>query len=372
MKDRNPVLSKIGTRALHWHNWSQISSEWEKICEHSDASFFLSKEWVETWLETFGEELKPEILVFESQGATVGACLLAYRRFWRKSIPMRRVYLNSAGEMDSTCIEYNRLMCLPGYKRDVSSAFQEHLRKKSWDELVLAGAELQEGTEAVRGGTYRTEVTRKPSWYVDLVDLRAKGISYESALSSNVRQQIRRSLRLYEETIGHVTLKQAANEEESFVFLDELAALHQQSWSARGKPGVFAARKFRTFHYRLIQRAFPKNRVHLLRVAAGDGAIGLLYNFLHRGRVYFYQSGLAYQKDNRIKPGLVTHCLAINHYLAQPEVLEYDFLAGDSQYKRSLGMHPRDLEWVVVQQSTFRVVILEALRRLRRKYAAVC
>src|ERR1700737_5607043 len=71
MKDRNPVLSKIGTRALHWHNWSQISSEWEKICEHSDASFFLSKEWVETWLETFGEELKPEILVFESQGATV-------------------------------------------------------------------------------------------------------------------------------------------------------------------------------------------------------------------------------------------------------------------------------------------------------------
>lgn len=367
-----PYKGEMQTKAYTWRNWSHIQHHWEMLFEQSHASFFLSREWVETWLEIFGEQLEPEVLVFALDGETVGACLLVHRIFWRKYVPMRRVYLNCAGEAeaDGTCIEYNRLLCLPGHEPHVSTALWRYLLKDTWDEFVLDGTEAQEGTQRFRDGAFRVEVSQRPSWYVDLDLLRSNGISYENTLSSNVRQQVRRSIRLYEEISGPISIQSPVDEAGAFRFLDELAKLHQKSWSARGKPGVFASQHFRKFHQRLIERVFLKDRAHVLRVIAGNQVIGLLYSFLYAGRVYFYQSGFAYHEDNRIKPGLVAHFLAVNHYLTnRPDVLEYDFLAGDSQYKRSLGKSQRMIEWTVVQRPTVRVRAVDALRQVRNCYA---
>jgi CelD/BcsL family acetyltransferase involved in cellulose biosynthesis len=90
---------------------------------------------------------------------------------------------------------------------------------------------------------------------------------------------------------------------------------------------------------------FPRGAIQVLRAEG----VGVLYNFVDRGRVYFYQSGFHYSPDNRLKPGLVMHYLAVEHCLSNPELAEYDFLAGDSQYKRSLGMrqHPAVLQQIV-------------------------
>ena len=85
----------------------------------AELRFFLSDGWVSTWLEVYGEELTPKILFFQQDldAQVVGACLLIRSVFWQGFIPVRRVYLNCAGESegDSTCIEYNRLLCLPGH-----------------------------------------------------------------------------------------------------------------------------------------------------------------------------------------------------------------------------------------------------------------
>lgn len=369
----SPYKREIQTKAYSWKNWSDICPQWEILFEQSHASFFLSPEWVETWLEIFGGQLEPEILVFELEGKTVGACLLVHRIFWRKCVPMRRVYLNCAGEAetDGTCIQYNRLMCLLGYELGVSAALRRYLGKGAWDEFMLDGTEEQDGIQRLRDGAFRMEVSQRPSWYVDLAVLRSNGISYENILSYNVRYQVRRCIRMYQESSGPVSIQSPVDAAEANRFLADLAKLHQKSWLARGKPGVFASEQFRKFHQRLIQRVFPKDRAHLLRVMAGDQTIGLLYGFLYAGRICLYQSGFAYpQGDNRIKPGLVTHFLAIDHYLNdRPDVLEYDFLAGDSQYKRSLGKSQRMIEWTAVQRPTVRVRAVQVLRQMRDRYA---
>ena len=54
----------------------------------------------------------------------------------------------------------------------------------------------------------------------------------------------------------------------------------------------------------------------MLRITAGGRIIGYLYNFVHAGHVYNYQSGFAYEDDPVVKPGFVSHYLAIEHYLA--------------------------------------------------------
>ncbi len=363
----------ITIRAYGWRDWPQVSPQWKSVFAQSGASFFLSEGWVSIWLDVFGEQLAPKILLFlrEQNAEPVGACLLIRSVSWQGFIPVRRVYLNCAGESegDSTCIEYNRLLCLPGYQRDVASALQQYLQKDSWDELMLDGFELHEETEDLCQGAYQQQVTQKPCCYVDLAAMRRDGVTYEKVLSQKARKQIRRCIRQYEAT-GAISLERANNVPEALRFLEELIDLHQKSWVSRGKAGAFSSAKFRSFHQKMVEWAFPEGYIELVRVLVGGQAIGVLYSFLHEGRIYFYQCGFAYE-DKTLSPGLVTHFIAVQYYLGRPEVSEYDFLAGDSLYKRSLGKSQRTLEWRIVQRGTLGVKSIKALRSLRDTFRAL-
>jgi hypothetical protein len=68
---------------------------------------------------------------------------------------------------------------------------------------------------------------------------------------------------------------------------------------------------------------------------------------------------------------LLTHYLAIRHCLEQPLLNEYDFLAGDSQYKRSLATSSRPLQWIVVRRLTVPSVLFRGLRWVKRTYGQI-
>ena len=76
--------------------------------------------------------------------------------------------------------------------------------------------------------------------------------------------------------------------------------------------------------------------MELLRVSAGADIIGYVYNLVYRGHVYAYQTGILYESNPRLKPGLVSHCLCIERHLEEGSDV-YDFMAGDARYKASLG-----------------------------------
>lgn len=355
----------LATTVYRWHSWAAIAPSWGTLAAESGASLFVGVAWVESWLEVFGEQLNPNILVFRDGREVVGACILVPRLAWRKFLPMRRWHLNCAGEdeVDDTAVEYNRLLSLPGRERDVADALVSWLGRSRWDEVLLDGVETPPFAIA---GTLETVATR-PCYFIDLEALRSSGVGYDSVLSSNTRQQIKRSVRLYEDQHGRLSLSRPQSVADAEAFLDELAALHQHAWTGRGKPGVFASHRFLRFHARLLGRLFDSGQVELIKVSAGTTTIGVLYSFLLDGHLCFYQSGFAYQSDNRAKPGLMTHYLAVVHYLAErPDVRQYDFLAGDSQYKRSLAKDQRRLQWIVMQRSTLRVRLFHALRERRR------
>jgi CelD/BcsL family acetyltransferase involved in cellulose biosynthesis len=109
----------------------------------------------------------------------------------------------------------------------------------------------------------------------------------------------------------------------------------------------------------------------LAELCAGNERIGALYCFVHRGKVYFYQSGFRYSSDGKMKPGLLTHYFSIRYCLKRPELNEYDFLAGDSQYKRSLATANRPLQWIVVRRFTVPSLLFGGLRWMKRKYVQI-
>jgi hypothetical protein len=330
------------------------------------ASFFLTTEWTECWLEHYAAGLRIEFLTFEACQEAVGVCVLTYKTERRGPFPMRRVYVNTAGEdeRDSACIEFNNLLCLEGWEEAVARALAEYLRQPSWDELVLHGFCTGPALDALTGAFRDCQAVHdlRPSHYVDLDAIRSAGKSYEEMLGSTTRKHLRQNYRNYAKS-GALSVHAAGSVPEALEMLEELALMHQKSWNERGKPGVFASQSFTAFHRSLVERTFESGGTQIWKVSAGD-PIGYIYGLIYRGKINFYQSGLHYPEDKRLSPGLVANACVINTCL-QAGFQEYDFLAGDVMYKKSLATASRKLDWAVLRRPGWKWKAIEFLRKVK-------
>lgn len=87
--------------------------------------------------------------------------------------------------------------------------------------------------------------------------------------------------------------------------------------------------------------------------------------FVERGRLLFYQGGIASFADNRLKPGLAVHALCMEECVRRG-IDEYDFLAGDARYKRELSTGEETIVWASLGRGTLKSRTLDALLRARR------
>ncbi|MCO4100717.1 MAG: GNAT family N-acetyltransferase [Gemmatimonas sp.] len=277
--------------------------------------------------------------------------------------------MNSDGEAesDSVVVEHNRVLAVPGNEKLAVEALSDWIERQSIDEFVVAGASEDERSRLLDSfRCWIPEVEQRSAPFVDLAELRAKGESHLEAVSSNTRAQLRRSKRAYE-MLGELQVRVAQTVEEALEFFQELIVLHEKRWEKRGFAGAFASAARKSFHLDFIRSAFDEGRVHLLRVVCGSDTVGILYNFQANGYVSFYQSGFDYPADRRLKPGLLTHHMAIEHYRTN-NFLEYDFLAsekGEFQYKRSLSTGERPLFWVSFSRPGTKHRFLRCLRWFR-------
>ena len=169
------------------------------------------------------------------------------------------------------------------------------------------------------------------------------GAAWEAARGSATRSQLRRSrIRLAE--LGPLSARRADTAAEGAAFLAELARLHQLAWQARGHPGAFAEPAFLRFHTDLVARGLPRGEIALWRLSAGERPVAYLYNMEWRGHVLSYQSGFDLDAVPRASPGLVAHAAAITA-ATEAGAARYDFLAGDTRYKRELADASYALYW---------------------------
>ena len=368
------LMAEISVQRLNWRQWCGFAATWERIHNMCpDSSFFLSREWVDCWLAAFGEDLNPDLLAFVGDGDVVGCCLLVWRTQWVRGIPLRRVYLNCAGEdeADTTCTEYNSLLSLPDYAEPVAMALANFLRSRSWDELLLQGLAEHSSIYSAASSLGSAEIFESPAPYVDLCQLRRDAIDFDSVLSAKVRKNIRRSQRAYDRIAGTCTLRVAGSAEEAVSMLRQLAELHQAKWTDRGDRGAFGSPKAVAFHEALIRRSFNDGRILLFQVRTGQVLIGALHCFLDRGWVRFYHAGYNYSLDTNSSPGLLTLYLTIRYCIGQPAFKTFDFLAGDSPYKRAFATADHPLRWIVIRRLTAPSLLFRGLRWVKRTYVRI-
>ena len=321
----------------------ELAERWRELEGRASPSFFLTWSWIGNWLVSLGDHARHGMLVTARQGGrVVGLAVLFDAPIRRRLLPLgRAVHVNETGiaAFDALYIEYNGCLVEAGNVVPVQQTMLAHAcgANGSWRELRLRHA-AGDGLAPLGAtpGKLRQRAEVRESRFVDLERIRKRGGDYLGLLSANRRAHIRRSLRAYA-ALGEVTLTCADSIESALGDFDRLVWLHEKRWAGRGLTSAFNSSFCRGFHERLISHGLPRGEVQLLRVRAGERDIGYLYNFVHDGHVYFYQSGYDYRLiDGRQSPGLVTLALAIE-YNARHGMKVFDFLAGDQAYKASLG-----------------------------------
>lgn len=297
----------------------------------------------------------------ERDGEPCGIALITRSSARYGPVPIRRLHIGTAGEPagEGVYVEYNRLLAAPGARADFARELMLTLgRDRGWHELRLDGFAAGDA-EALLDAEPRLSADRVPSPSVDLRPARHDHGDALALMSSGTRGRIRRSLRHF----GQVESEWAETPGHGLDILDELSRLHQRRWTGAGEAGAFSSARFAGFHRDLAERLVG-DRVMLFRARAGSTTLGCLYGFVERGRLLFYQSGLESFDDNRLKPGLVVHALCMQACLERG-LDEYDFLAGESRYKRELSTVERQLVWASLRRGSVRWHAIDWLRALR-------
>jgi len=357
-----------------------LAALWGDLEGRAEPTFFTSWLWVGAWLRALPKHLDLRLVVARHDGMVVGLAVLTLSNSGRRT-PFRQctAHLHETGipALDVATIEDNGLLVDRRFTGEVETAALRWLTDEGSriQRIVLGGIRPALARTAREVASQRRLLcdirNESPRPYVDLDTIHHQRRGYLECLSTNTRQSIRRSMRLYEGR-GRIELTVARSVEEAEAFLGRLEELHQAYWTARGRPGAFAYPMFSRLHVDLIRTAFAAGAIQLCRIAAGNTDVGYLYNLVWKGWVYAYQSGFHYERDNRLKPGLVSHCLAVEHALSCGHSV-YDFMAGARQHKASLSTNQDHLYWIVIRRPTGVARLrrqLELLRGRKRSGAA--
>lgn len=350
----------VQTPCLTGDGLATLAAEWRALEAQAAASFFQSWSWI--GCRAAERFVRPVLIRAVADGATVGLAL-----FNQCALPLARhaLWLHQTGrpDEDSVFIEHNGPLVADGYGAAERAILQAALHHGG---LVVLGG-IGPGTFRVACSLGRTTwLLQRAAPYAALTG--QTGATWQAARGAATRSQLRRSQRRLE-TLGPLVAERACGVPEALGFLDQLARLHQAAWIGRGHAGAFAQPAFRRFHTELVTSGVPRNEVALWRIRAGGQVIGYLYNLQWRGHVLSYQSGFDTAAVPRTSPGLVAHALAIGA-AAETGCSRYDFLAGDTRYKRELSDAATPLYWLELasglQPRSMAHLVKDALARVRR------
>jgi CelD/BcsL family acetyltransferase involved in cellulose biosynthesis len=347
-----------------------LAARWQALERQASPRFFLGWRWIAAWLAATG--VAPLLLAGRRGDRDVALALLGWTR---GRLGARILALNETGlaETDVGFIEYNGLLGGAWDRVAIDAAARFLVQQRAagpvagWDELRLSGVAPVWSEGFVGCGARVAVRARQFSYAVDLERLRGEGRDGLAAMNANTRQQIRRARRLYD-AAGGLALQRVDEPDAQLRTLDELAALHQARWVARGEPGAFASPVFGRLVRELIAGKAGAGRVEILRISAGARTLGLLLNLVQGNEVANYVGAFVRETDNRLKPGLVAHALAIEHHLARGSRV-YDLLAGSARYKESLAAPREEMVWLSVRPDTLRARVLEVTDRIGARLA---
>mgnify|MGYP000112017784 CR=1 FL=1 len=323
----NIQIDKLACRQTLANDWQRL----EQTCPQTD--FFLSWPWISSWLACHVTSAK--VLKVYACNKLVGLALICTKQHKNLSEGFGQTdYLNKTGitELDEIWIEYNQALIQPKYESEAHQAIIDRLLAQKGINRVEIGVSLRQKLDNINCRLKKI-TWQQPSYSVTLSKWRThnNSLRYAEYLSKNFRKQIKRSEKGFNQ-IGKLQLDSANTLEDKLSYFSSIGKLHQLKWKDKNKG--FNNPDFVSFHHYLITHY--TDFCQFIRIRSGETVIGYLYIFIYRATAYFYLSGLQNFEDNKLKAGITSHFLAIQHY-AESGFEKYDFMAGQARYKKSFS-----------------------------------
>jgi len=326
-----------------------LETLWREFDRLGAHEFFATWTWIGTWLRALPGSVKPRLLKAMQGDALVGLATLTISRCKLHGlVPISQAWLNATGDsdLDDLTIEHNGFASANLRSDDLLQALIRSFAEGHipTDELVLPGV-----ASLAAAQTGLIEAGKLVPGFRARLDALDADHGIEPLLSSNARQQLRRSLRAVQR-IGPVSVEVGRDLSTTLEFFADLKTLHVRWWERRGRRHAFSNPFFEKFHRALIVNGFANRTIDMLRVTAGDQILGYLYNFRRNGKVSSYQSGFPDTFPD-LRPGYVCHAVAMRYY-ASSGMAYYDFLGGSNRLKQSFGVESYELCWHRLRRKT--------------------
>ena len=349
-----------------------LQALWLELESRADASFFQSWAWIGPWLRLICPARIPRLLTIERHGRLVGMGILTERRRFFGLGPLHlRLHETGDSVLDDITIEYNGLLCEKGMEKDVMEAAVIHLTRcdQRWLTLHFPGIYSEQiPANGFHDTSLDVRCTVRSIHYIDLDALRRGQCDYVASLhGAKTRSNIRSTVRRLASRHGAVMLRQARNASERDEFFRGLVALHQAHWTQkRNRLGAFIDPRILRFHAALIADASDGEGPQLFRIEAGDAIIGYNYTLAWRGVMYGYQLGIDYPHFASCgSPGQLAVAMTVQHALEQG-YSRFELMAGDTGYKRALGMHEDRMLWLSLDRRNWQSHLRKIWHALRR------
>lgn len=322
--------------------FSLLEAEWDSTLDANRADhFFMRRDWQQIWWKYLGRGDLAVITIREEDGTLRGIA-----PFFRVDDNGQNV-LHLIGCVDVT--DYVDLIYSSDDSEKVIKAVLDYLCTSSevpWDVIHLCNVIESSPTLTVFPELARTmglAVTTGDEDVCPVIELPADYETYLESLDKKQRHELRRKRRRAEENgVSWYLVSPEHNiEEEIERFLELMARSTSEKTSFLEIPG------HRGFFKEIGQRMFAQGLLDLTFLTVNNQRAAAMWNFVYKGRMMLYNSGLNPVDYASLSPGIVLLTYNIEHTITSGCNM-YDFLQGDEEYKFRMGATPIKVKYIQV------------------------
>lgn len=347
----------------------RLEPYWNPLLQRSGSnSVFLSFEYLTTWWETYGSNFKLRILAAWKDNDLAGLAPLAIGhghgpRSWLRHL----AFLGFHGNELSEHLDF---IVAPELSEEVIPQFVRFVRQEmrhEWDLLYLslvpsesshlASLLPEASAHGIRGGILDTVASPYlclPGSWETLLESKSKNFRKQF---NNLRNRLHKQHR--------VEILQAGEDLGIDDAFDVLLRLNQQRWGAEGK--AFTTQKTRAFHRALAHRFHSLGQLSFFLMKIDGAFAAVRFDYVYDGKLWNIQGGWDPQFAP-LSPGRLLLAWEIQ-WCIREGLREYDFLAGEAEYKRSWATHERRLSNVeFFRPGSMKAGIFLGLRHLKDSF----
>ncbi len=346
-------------------DFDQLEESWNELVQHSACTVFQDFVWLRTWWRHHAraKETRLHIVVIARDGNVVAIApfyiervrlfgfvpLTCLRFLGRRHSDYLDVIIRHGAEKDEVYAQLARHLVV--IRRQWDFALLEDIPHRSASLTMLLEAAHRVGLNGTAEVNEQCPSIILPQSWEEYVRRLSKKERHECRrrerklreqyvhrLSKKERHECRRRERKLRERF-QAEFETITDERELGHAFEDFVALHQQGWSDRGEPGVFAESATLAFHREVIGELFRRGYVRLGFLRLAGQRVAGTYAFVYGATHALYLLGMSGRHCARsLSPGIVMCCYNIRQAIEEGRRV-FDFMRGVEHYKYALAAH---------------------------------